>query len=278
MFDQLLSALSGSASIPGVTGKSGKVALTDPDVILARLALTAKIYDEPCPFRPGQLVTPRPDGKTIGAGSPHVVIEVFDGETPLPGRDEARSWSAPIVLREPTADVRGTASVQFGQVLDMRVATYTEGGASVGAYVVESQDFEAWTPEHEAAWRDRLAKVAAGPKPLSLAEVIAELRDRAAGKEVKADWKEGDLVELVNVRDGLMPAVETEGVRVGVVTRVDQSDGTTNVLYHAAETGKVGGAWFKNRDLRKYGPRPTEPDAAAIAALQTTRSPADATA
>lgn len=52
--------------------------------------------------------------------------------------------------------------------------------------------------------------------------------------------------------------MEAEGVRVGIVATVDPTDGTTGVIYHSANTGKMGHAWFKNRDLRKHGPRTVE--------------------
>ncbi|MET7242927.1 hypothetical protein ABZT49_06120 [Methylobacterium sp. EM32] len=222
----------------------------DADAILARLSLTSRLYAEPCPFRIGDLVTPRADSKAKGAGEPHVVIEVLSGEMFPTG---GQWWSPPIVLREPTADVSATSSSQYGQVLDIRVARMSEGAAL--AYVVESQDFEAWTPGHEEAWRAKLATAAAGPQPLTLAEAVSSLRDRAAGKEVKADWKEGDTVEIVPEPHGAKPPMSVEGVHVGIVQRVDKSDGTTHVLYHAASTGKIGTGWMRNADLKKWGPK-----------------------
>lgn len=257
MFD-LASALSGavSASLAAATSSS-KAPKLDADGILARLSLTAKLYAEPTPFKVDELVTPRTDGKANGAGEPHVVIEILDGshDDPLPGvTGEPCSWSPPIVLREPSAKADATSSPQYGQVLDMRIATQVAG--KFAAYVVESQDFEAWTPAHEEAWRTKLAAAAAAPQPLTLTEAVAALRDRAAGKEVKAEWKAGDTVEIVPDPKGSHAPMSIEGMRVGVVQRVDPADGTTNVLYHSAETGKIGSTWLRNADLRKWGPKP----------------------
>lgn len=241
------------AAMAGALSSEGRKApkvKPDADALLARLSLTSRLYAEPCPFRVGELVTPRADGKTNGSGDPHVVIEVLvDGLVPV----EGLSWSPPIVLREPTAAADATSSIQYGQVLDMRVARHIDG--NVAAYVVESQDFEAWTPAHEEAWRAKLAAAAAGPQPLTLAEAVSSLRDRAAGKEVRAEWKEGDTVEIVPEPHGAEPPMSVEGVHVGVVQRIDKSDGTTNVLYHYASSGKIGAAWLRNADLKKWGPK-----------------------
>ncbi|ARO54127.1 hypothetical protein B2G69_08185 [Methylorubrum zatmanii] len=258
MFEQLLASALGKAA-ESTTSALKKV---DPDALLARLVLTAKLYAEPTPFRAGDLVTPRADGIAKGAGTPSIVIEVLSSGDPIPGIDDTPSWSAPIVLREPSTDVKATASNAYGRVLDLRVACLIDG--SICTHVVESQDFEAWTPEHETAWHAKLAAAEAGPKPLSLTEAVAALRDRAAGKEVKAEWKKGDTVEIVAEPNGAEPPMSVEGLHVGIVRKVDPSDVTTHVTYHAASTGKIGNAWLRNADLAKWGPKPA-PAAASVA-------------
>ena len=263
MLDKLFASALGRAA-EAATPTTNKV---DPDALLARLALTAKLYAEPTPFRAGELVTPRADGIAKGAGEPNIVVEVLSGSDPIPGIDETPPWSAPIVLREPTVDVTTTASNAYGRVLDLRVACLMDG--KISAYVVESQDFEAWTPEHETAWRAKLAAAEAGPQPISLSDAIADLRNRAAGKEVKAEWKEGDTVEIVPEPRGVEAPMSVEGHRVGIVRKVDPSDGTTQVFYHAASTGKIGGAWLRNADLAKWGPKPASVVAPAALANAT---------
>ncbi|MGU3665626.1 hypothetical protein ACLBX9_15715 [Methylobacterium sp. A49B] len=152
-----------------------------PDVILARLGLTAQLYAKPVQFSAGTLVTPRADGNMTNAGDPHVVIEILGGCAPGDGL----TWSPPVVLRDERVPLDKATSSGFGRVLDMRVAVM-KGGA-VLTFLVESQDLEAWTPAHEEAWRAKLAKEAAGPQPITLSEAISALRDRAAGKEVRAE-------------------------------------------------------------------------------------------
>ncbi|MGU3665625.1 hypothetical protein ACLBX9_15710 [Methylobacterium sp. A49B] len=56
-----------------------------------------------------------------------------------------------------------------------------------------------------------------------------------------------------------------EGLHIGIVQKVDPTDGTTNVLYHAASTGKMGLGWIRNVDLKKWGPKPAELPAPEVA-------------
>ena len=221
---------------------SASKAPADPDAILARLKLASELYDVGNPFEEGALITPRADANIKGAGEPCIVVEDLSYE--------------PVLLRNPLANLDDASSQLFGRKLDLRYTRIVNG--TVHSFLGESQDFEAWTPEHEAAWRAKLAEKEATPQPLSLPEIISALRDRAAGREVKAEWKDGDLVELVTISEKYEAPMDADGVRVGIVNRVDPTDGTTNVLYHAASTGKIGGAWFKNADLRRYGPRSAE--------------------
>lgn len=210
----------------------------DANGVLARLRAQARLFEEANPFKVGDLVTPRADGDIIGAGDPAIIVEVL---------------VEPIELRDPTAPVRETTTQAWGRRLDVRFSVNHFG--TVASFLAESQGLERWTPEHEKAWRTRLAEKAAGPKPLSLPEIMAELRDRAAGKKVEAAWKAGDFVEIVGQPERKLPAMAVDGIRIGIVDRVDPSDGTTGVIYHSAQDGKITGAWFRNRDLRKHGMR-----------------------
>ena len=72
------------------------------------------------------------------------------------------------------------------------------------------------------------------------------------------EWKKGELVEILSVGDSQHPPMEAEGVKIGLVQEIDPSDGTTKLLYHSGETGKIGGGWFRNDNLRRYGPRPAD--------------------
>ncbi|WP_163616434.1 hypothetical protein, partial [Klebsiella pneumoniae] len=77
-------------------------------------------------------------------------------------------------------------------------------------------------------------------------------------RERKPEWKKGELVEILSVGDSQHPPMEAEGVKIGLVQEIDPSDGTTKLLYHSGETGKIGGGWFRNDNLRRYGPRPAD--------------------
>ncbi|MCJ2015584.1 hypothetical protein [Methylobacterium sp. J-076] len=256
MFDQLLSALSGSTSIPGPANTPAKA--LDPDDILKRITGAVERYAEWPPFSVGDLVTPRANSAMKGAGEPHAVVEILDDTG---GRNSA------VFVRSAQISPEQTYSNAYGRILNMRVIRSID--SHVAAHLVEAADFEAWTPEHEAAWREKLTKAAAGPQPMTLTEAVADLRDRAAGKEVRAEWKEGDTVEIVPDARGIEAPMAIEGLHVGIVRKVDPTDGTTHVLYHAASTGKAGTAWARNVDLKKWGPKPVEASAP---------SPADATA
>ncbi|GBU17021.1 MULTISPECIES: hypothetical protein [Methylobacterium] len=214
----------------------------DADGILARFAKAAEEYGY-CPFAVGDIVVQRPDAPLKGPGEPCVVLEVL---------------YEPIRIQTAT-NPEDAGSSAFGRVLDIRYGVHRNG--VLQACMGESFNFEAWTPEHETAWREKLAKEAAKPEPakaLTLQEMVAELRDRHAGRERKPEWKKGELVEILSVGDSQHPPMEAEGVKIGLVQEIDPSDGTTKLLYHSGETGKIGGGWFRNDNLRRYGPRPAD--------------------
>lgn len=82
------------------------------------------------PFRVGQLVTPRPDTTYMGAGDPHIVVEV----RPMPN---------------PAFEVSKPGNHQFGQMVDMRVLCYV--GQTIASFWVESWAFEPWHKPEAAA-------------------------------------------------------------------------------------------------------------------------------
>ncbi|MEZ2410500.1 hypothetical protein AB6806_27265 [Bosea sp. RCC_152_1] len=76
-----------------------------------------------CPFKPGDLITPRRGTNMKGAGKPHVVLEVRDRPDPH--------------------FAEGAGSTQFGRRNDIRVASFY--GDTMARHWVESVDFDAYT-------------------------------------------------------------------------------------------------------------------------------------
>lgn len=108
-----------------------------PDVLCTTLRETAARYVGPCPFKPGDLVTPRASSPHTGAGLPHVVLEV--AETPI---------------RNTQGTKGDVVSHLFGSRLDVRVACEEQG--SIVAFWQESWSLEPYTgpgsePEQQAA-------------------------------------------------------------------------------------------------------------------------------
>lgn len=82
-----------------------------PEAVVHELRGLCQRYAAGCPFKPGDLVTPRPGYNKRGAGDPHIVLEVADS----PHRNFV-----------PCEDQSDTSSAHFGARLDVRV------GASMG--------------------------------------------------------------------------------------------------------------------------------------------------
>lgn len=113
--------------IPG--GSAPKI--DKPQAIEAQVMELQQAYEAyvaPCPFRPGQLVTPKRSSYLKGVGEPHVILEV------LP--EPVRYWA-----REGT-DVSSMAN---GSKLDIRVVAYSDSGHMV-PYMGESWNYEPWYP------------------------------------------------------------------------------------------------------------------------------------
>lgn len=58
-----------------------KAPKTSPEVLSTNLRELADRYAAPCPFKVGDLVTPRADSDYVGEGEPQIVLEVL--ETPI---------------------------------------------------------------------------------------------------------------------------------------------------------------------------------------------------
>ena len=84
-------------------------------------------YQKGCPFKVGDLITPRKGYNKVGHGKPEVVLEVR---------------SEPIFNTQITDDMRDVGTTFFGSRLDMRVAAVQEG--TFCAFWVESWQYESF--------------------------------------------------------------------------------------------------------------------------------------
>lgn len=92
-----------------------------PEAQIATLREAFERYKGECPFKPGDIVTPRKGYGYRDAGLPHIVLEVLN---------------EPLRNFEVTESV-GTSSSGFGMKLDVRVACFTRD-ATVAAFWQES--------------------------------------------------------------------------------------------------------------------------------------------
>jgi len=95
-----------------------------PEVQIATMREYCDLYQKPCRFRVGDLVTPRPGVNVRGDGDPHVVLEVF--------KQPIQALTA--------MDPHMTGASAFGRKMDMRVMCCTNGQYS--SFCVESFVFE----------------------------------------------------------------------------------------------------------------------------------------
>jgi len=95
-----------------------------PEAAIMRMREIAPLYQRPCPFKVGDLVTPRSDGPVTGAGAPHLVIEIDSAAV--------RSTDRP-----------GTTT--FNARYDMRVLSEVQG--DILPFWVESGGFVPYTGE-----------------------------------------------------------------------------------------------------------------------------------
>lgn len=96
-----------------------------PEAQIAELTALYERYAAGCPFKPGDLVTPRKSSPLARCGEPHVVLEVI----------------APAAPHFAIADPTDSDSQCFGARHDMRVGVLSGHGRIV-AHWVESFDFE----------------------------------------------------------------------------------------------------------------------------------------
>lgn len=92
-----------------------------PEVQIATMREYCALYQKPCRFKVGDLVTPIRGSTVKGAGDPHLVIEVFDEP-----------------IRAVHSEKVGTT--KFGARLDIRIICLTQG--CYVSFCVESFEFE----------------------------------------------------------------------------------------------------------------------------------------
>ena len=101
-----------------------------PEAQIMELQAAFTTYSAPCPFKPGDIVVPRPNAPYTDKGVPHIVLEVAD---------------YPIRLFD-VKDVTDCSSSAFGQRLDCRVAVISDDGC-IHAFWQESWKLERYTGE-----------------------------------------------------------------------------------------------------------------------------------
>lgn len=113
-------------------GRGQKSRPIDEAQVMELEALYAR-YIAPCPFKPGDLVTPRQNSNYTDNGVPHIVLEV--AEIPL------RNFT--------TKEPHDVSSHAFGCRLDVRVGLIADGERMI-AFWQESWQLEAWAPKAPA--------------------------------------------------------------------------------------------------------------------------------
>lgn len=83
-----------------------------PEVLCATLRETLASFSAGCPFKPGDLVTPRANSDLRGAGRPQIVLEVL---------------ATPVRNFHVVEDQNDVASAAFGSRIDVRIARESHG-------------------------------------------------------------------------------------------------------------------------------------------------------
>lgn len=109
----------------GAEKAAEKPSLPIPEVQIATLREAFARYEAGCPFKPGDLVTPRKGFGYTDDGVPHIVLEVV---------------AEPIRVYDISSLVR-TCSTDFGERLDIRVISHRNDG-DVAAFWQESWRLE----------------------------------------------------------------------------------------------------------------------------------------
>jgi hypothetical protein len=124
-----LSQLLRGIRVEGVPQKPNEKPAPAPEAAIETLREICGVYRSGNPFRPGNLVTPRPYSHIGYSGRPHIVLETRDAE-PF------------FELADDQSDVFSPA---FGMKFDIRIAYFD--GEQVLTYWVESWQLEAYKPQ-----------------------------------------------------------------------------------------------------------------------------------
>lgn len=110
-----------------------------PEAQIATLREAFERYTAPCPFKPGDIITPRDGFGYSDAGVPHIVLEVRS--------DDISVADGPIRPFDQTSDVTDIYSNAFGSKLDIRVAVLNSNGhrVAVCAFWQESWRHQPYT-------------------------------------------------------------------------------------------------------------------------------------
>lgn len=103
-------------------------AKTPPGVLCLTLTEVAARYAAPCPFKPGDIITPRRGFHVRRHGEPHIVLEVFE---------------SPVRITSIVEEITDVGHPVFGSRLDFRVCC--EVGGKITAYTAESWMYEPYT-------------------------------------------------------------------------------------------------------------------------------------
>lgn len=99
---------------------------TKLDAVLADLEELKTLYLADCPYKVGDVITPRKGSPQRGRGVPYVVVEVFD-------QPVRRAWGGDEIIGSP---------IEYSK-LDLRVLSITGSGCRA-PWMVESWMYEPW--------------------------------------------------------------------------------------------------------------------------------------
>ncbi len=103
-----------------------------PEGQIARMRELAPRFTAPCPFKVGDLVTPRKDGIVKGCGDPCLIVQINNAGT------------------EPDFRFGTVASPTYGAIPDIRILHVKEGGNCVSAWMY-STEYDLYTGEGSGA-------------------------------------------------------------------------------------------------------------------------------
>lgn len=106
------------------------------DVVVERLKELVVAYSPECPFKVGQLVTPRADGALKGAGEPHIVVEIADDFERFSNKESPSYMS-------------------HGYRPTVRTISYSINDLTYTAFWNEHGEFREWTDEDTRLYIER---------------------------------------------------------------------------------------------------------------------------